>query len=116
MHLTKISYLGLVLMLAGCASHASSIEASYVSPSEYSGWSCENLLDEQNRLASEVRRVAGLQDENADADAVMVGVGAILLWPVLIGLTATEDREPELASLKGKYEAVQHKIREKNCG
>ncbi len=104
------------LFLAGCASHSASIEAAYVSPSQYSGWSCDQLQEEKQRLTHEVRKIADLQDENADADAVMMGVGLLVLWPVLFGLAATEDREEELSNLKGHYDAVGHEIREKNCG
>eukprot|EP00435_Cladocopium_sp_Y103_P076615 s1_g354.t1 len=107
---------GLVsLAVAGCASHASSIDARYVSPTIYLNWSCEQLEEERNRLASEARRVAGLQDENADADAAMMGVGLILFWPALIGLAATTDREDELAQLKGEYNAVDQAARKQVC-
>ncbi|WOF73793.1 hypothetical protein QMT40_001429 [Parvibaculaceae bacterium PLY_AMNH_Bact1] len=103
------------LAMVGCASHASSIEARYVSPTMYENWSCEQLGEERQRLAAEARRVAGLQDENADADAAMMGVGLILFWPALIGLAATEDREQELAQLKGEYKAADQAARRKVC-
>ena len=60
-------------------------------------------------------RIAGLQDENADADAAMMGVGLVLFWPALIGLAATEDREHELAQLKGEFNAADQAARKKVC-
>jgi hypothetical protein len=105
----------LSLALASCASHASSVEPRYVSPTVYENWSCKQLEDERQRLSSEARRIAGLQDENADADAAMMGVGLILFWPALIGLAATEDREEELGRLKGEYNAADQAARHKTC-
>jgi len=59
--------------------------------------------------------VSGLQRENANADAAMMTVGIIILWPVLFGLAATKDRKEELGRLKGEYEAVDLSSRTKQC-
>lgn len=101
--------------LVACASHPDNIEARYVSPVTYQTWSCEQLIDEKKRLDGEVIRVTGLQKENADADVAMMGVGLILFWPALIGLTATKDRKEELGKLRGEYEAVDQQIKTKAC-
>lgn len=100
---------------AGCASSPDSISARYVSPNMYQNWSCEQLIDEKTRLTKEVERVAGLQRENANADAAMMTVGLIIFWPALIGLAATKDRKGELGQLKGEYDAVDLSIRSKQC-
>jgi len=101
--------------VAACAASPDSIEARYVSPTTYQNWSCEQLYDEKLRVESEVRRVAGLQKENADADAALMGVGLLLFWPALFGLAATKDRADELGRLKGEYEALEQSIRSKQC-
>ncbi|MDX1711678.1 MAG: hypothetical protein R3316_11150 [Rhodovibrionaceae bacterium] len=111
----KASSLLCCAAVAGCASHADSIEASYVSQSQYADMSCEQLLKERQGVRDEVRRVAGLQDENADADVVLMSVGLILFWPALFGLAATKDREDELGRLKGQYEAIEDTLDEKDC-
>ncbi len=104
-----------VAQLAACASHPDSIEARYVSPITYQNWTCEQLVDEQKRLKSEVQRITGLQKENADADVALMGVGLILFWPALFGLAATKDREEELGKLKGEYDAIGEQMKTKGC-
>jgi hypothetical protein len=101
---------------AGCTTRPSSIDATYVSPATYQSWSCPQLQSERNRLVSEVERVSGLQRENANADAIFMGVGLILFWPALFGLAATKDRKDELGRLKGEYEAVDASIKSRQCG
>jgi|tagenome__1003787_1003787.scaffolds.fasta_scaffold20170147_1 hypothetical protein len=101
--------------LAACTKSPDSIDARYVSPTTYQAWSCEQLVDERMRLTREVDRVAGLQRENANADAALMGVGLIIFWPALIGLAATKDRKEELSRLKGEYEAVDSNVKGKQC-
>lgn len=64
---------------------------------------------------AEVRRISGVQDENADAHVVMTTVGVVLFWPLLFGLAATNDREDQLSSVKGEYEAVRTTMKKKRC-
>lgn len=104
-----------VIAQTGCASSPDSISARYVSPNMYQNWSCDQLIDEKMRLTKEVQRVAGLQRENANADAAMMTVGLIIFWPALIGLAATKDRKGELGQLKGEYDAVDLSLRTRQC-
>lgn len=101
--------------LSACTKSPDSVEARYVSPNMYNNWTCEQLVEERIRLSREVARVSGLQRENANADAAMMTVGVILLWPMLFGLAATTDRKDELGRLKGEYEAVDYSMKSKQC-
>lgn len=101
--------------LAACTKAPEKVDARYVSPATYQNWSCEQLTEEKMRLTKEVERVSGLQRENANADAAMMGVGLIIFWPALIGLAATTDRKDELGRLKGEYEAVDTQTKAKQC-
>lgn len=103
-----------VALAAACTRGPDSVQPRYVSPSQYSSWTCEQLADERIRLTSEVEHLTGLQRENANADTAMV-VGGIFLWPVLFGLAATNDRRDELGRVKGEYEAVDMAARMKAC-
>lgn len=115
----RVGRIAAALVLLGgqvaCTQRPENVTARYVSPVGYRVWTCDQLLDERARLISEVDRVAGLQRENANADAAMMTVGIILLWPVLFGLAATTDRREELGRLRGEYEAVEASRREKAC-
>lgn len=103
------------VMLSGCANHPDSIGARYVSPVAYQAYNCDQLGEERRRLSGEVDRIAGLQRENANGDAVMLTVGLVLFWPALIGMAATKDRKEELSRMKGEYEAVDAQARMKQC-
>ncbi len=101
--------------ITSCASNPDNIEGKYISPVIYQNWTCDQLTEERTRLTLEVARVTGLQRENAHADAAMMAVGLVLLWPVLFGLAATKDRKDEVARLKGEFEAVDQAVRVKQC-
>jgi hypothetical protein len=98
-----------------CTTSPDSVQARYISPVAYSAWQCDQLLEERARLTGEVRKFTDLQRENANADAAMMTVGIVLLWPVLFGLAATKDRKEDLARVKGEYEAVDQALRNKGC-
>lgn len=107
--------MAMILLVTSCASNPDNIEGKYVSPVIYQNWTCDQITEERVRLSREVTRISGLQRENAHADAAMMTVGIVLLWPVLFGLAATKDRKDEVARLKGEYEAVDHAMRQKQC-
>lgn len=107
--------MAILLLATSCASNPDNIEGKYVSPVIYQNWTCDQITEERVRLSREVTRISGLQRENAHADAAMMTVGIVLLWPVLFGLAATKDRKDEVARLKGEYEAVDQAMRQKQC-
>jgi len=67
------------------------------------------------RVSNQVRTVAGVQDKEASNDAVAMGVGMVLFWPALFFL-AGDDKEQELAQLKGEHQALQQSAIQKECG
>jgi hypothetical protein len=101
--------------LGACTKPPDKVDARYVSPTTYQNWSCDQLVEERRRLTAEVERVSGLQRENANADAALMGVGLIIFWPALIGLAATTDRKEELGRLKGEFDAVDVQTKAKQC-
>ena len=111
-----VSAVMIAATLAGCASSASSIKPSYVAESVYDSWSCEKLQVEKQRVDTELARISSDQNENAAADAAMVGVGVVLFWPVLFGLIATDDYEDQIAQLKGYQHAVTQEVTERCSG
>lgn len=99
----------------GCTTRPENVAPRYVSPVGYRSWTCDQLSEERTRLVGEVERVAGLQRENANADAALMTVGLVIFWPALFGLAATTDRRDELSRLRGEYEAVEADRRGKSC-
>ncbi len=102
------------LVTAGCASSSQNISASYVSPLQYQSFTCEQLTEEMLRVGRKAREVAGVQDSEADKDAVAMGVGLVLFWPALFFLIG-DDRKEELARLKGEGEAIEQTAIKKDC-
>jgi hypothetical protein len=103
------------VLLSACATRPENVTARYVSPTGYRAWSCADLTVERARLDGEVARIAQLQRENANADAMLLTVGLIVFWPALIGMAVTTDRREELGRLRGEYMAVETALREQNC-
>lgn len=99
-----------MLLLAGCAKSPDSISPSYISEVGYQSWSCEQLGQEEGRLAQALV-TASKQQENARTGDT---VGVILLGLPVSSLSG-ENIAPEIARLKGEKEAVHRAIRVKGC-
>ncbi|MEM9107536.1 MAG: hypothetical protein AAGC96_17965 [Pseudomonadota bacterium] len=102
-------------LISGCASQPGAVTASYVSPTVYASSSCQQITEERARIAEKVAEVAGEQQKKATGDAVAVGVGVVVFWPALFLLAAGKDKEAELASLKGNYDALNAAGVQKGC-
>lgn len=104
-----------VSMVVGCATHPENIKGTYVSPSVYGPSSCEEIVEERNRIAEQVAIIAGDQKKKATGDAVAMGVGLVVFWPALFLLAAGKDKEAELAAYKGNYDALNQAGVKKGC-
>jgi hypothetical protein len=93
------------LVVSGCAKSSSSVAGAYQSPSLYANWSCEQLAAEEGEVRRRVVVLAQKQDNAATRDAVAMGVGLVLFWPVLFVLAAG-DEEAQLSILKGQHDAL----------
>lgn len=69
---------------------------------------------EMQRVSRHVNEVTGIQQSEASGDAVALGVGLVLFWPALFFMIG-DDKEEELARLKGEYEALETAAIEKEC-
>ncbi|MBB4285916.1 hypothetical protein [Roseospira goensis] len=111
----SVATLSAALALAGCASSSENIAAAYVSPNQYANYSCDQIREEQGRVGTRVRQLAGDVDDNATGDAVAMGVGMILFWPALFFIEGDGPEANEYARLKGEHEALQKAAIEHNC-
>ena len=88
-----------------------------ISPTEYGGYTCVQLVDEMRGLSKQVSLLTGQIDEEADADAWQMGVGMVLFWPALFFLEGGDGAQAqEYAELKGRYSAVETQYKRTNCG
>lgn len=106
----------LALTVAGCASSAKEIPASYVSPLTYQSFTCEQLQMEAQRISARAAEISGVQDQKASGDAVKMGVGLILFWPTLFFIKGDGTTAAEVARLKGEMDAIEQASIQKNCG
>jgi hypothetical protein len=102
------------MVLSGCAKSADDVVSAYQSPMLYANWTCGQIAAEQGEVRGRVVALAQKQDGAATRDAVAMGVGLILFWPALFVLAAGDD-EGELASLKGRDEALRSAAAAKGC-
>jgi hypothetical protein len=104
-----------LLSSTACATAPENVEASYVSPVEFSNLSCDQIRVELTRIADRVRVVSGQQQQKHTTDAVALTVGLVVFWPALF-LMVGGDKRAELSDLKGQYEALDRAALERNCG
>jgi len=104
-----------VLVAAGCAQSAKNVEAAYVSPSAFSGRSCNSLMIERNEIVRNVNSLTEDQNKAATDDAVITGIALVLFWPAAIALAATKDKASALSVAKGNYDAITSTMEQKGC-
>jgi len=108
--------LAISTILVGCAEKSNDITPTYVSPLQFQSYSCRQLSQEAQRISSRASSVAGVQDKNAENDAVATGVALVLFWPAAFFIRGNKQNSAELARLKGELEAVEKMSIQKNCG
>ena len=110
-----MSYVALVLLVAGCASSSSEIRPAYVSPLQYQSLSCQQIGMEMERVSRRASEVAGVQDSNRTQDAWVTAGAIVLFWPAAFFIKGDGQSAAELSRLKGEFEALEKVSVEKNC-
>jgi hypothetical protein len=104
------------VIATGCASDPKKISAAYVSPAQYRGWTCDQIVDESAYIERRSIELYQSLKKEADADKWQMGVGLILFWPALFALEGGDGPEAaEYSRLKGEYEALRRVSVEKRC-
>jgi hypothetical protein len=104
------------LALAGCASRAADVTATYVSPMQYQSYTCAQLAAEAQRVSAAAAAAAGNQDSQATKDAVATTVGVIVFRPTLFLIGGDKQNAAQLAQLKGQMDATEQTSIQKQCG
>ncbi len=105
-----------LLVLAACASQPEEIGTTYVSPVHYKNFDCEQLNLEAERVSRRALELHASLKDTADTDEVQMGVGLILLWPVLFFLEGGDGAEAmEYARIKGERDAIEKRSIEQKC-
>jgi len=104
----------LLAFLSGCAASPDSITGTYVSPLQYSTYSCDQIKMEMMRVSRKVSEVTGQQQKARTKDAWALGVGLVLFWPAIFFMIGGDKKE-ELAHLKGEFDALESAAIQKEC-
>ncbi len=104
-----------VLLFTMCSTSPDKIDATYVSPLQYSNYSCDQIRQELIRINRRVAELSGKQQKEATKDAVAMTVALVIFWPALF-LLIGPDQKAEISRLKGEYEALETVAIEKSCG
>lgn len=103
------------LLLGACAKSTDDISAQYVSPLQYSGYSCRQMRQEMQRLSRRVSEISGVVNKQASDDNAQMAIGLILLWPTLFALDGDTPQAAEYARLSGEFDALEQAAIQKNC-
>ncbi|MEL7214251.1 MAG: hypothetical protein AAGK92_16425 [Pseudomonadota bacterium] len=114
----RILVLSVALMsvLMGCAQKSDKIGATYVSTLEYEPYNCRQLAAEAGRISSRAAELAGVQDKQAQSDAIATGAAIVLFWPAAFFIGGNKTNAAELARLKGELEAIEKASIQRDCG
>jgi hypothetical protein len=105
-----------ICVMSACATHPDHIPPSYTSPMQYQSYSCKQIGAEMQVVSTRVSELYGLQEKAATNSDVEMGVGLVLLWPVLFMLDSNSAQAAEYARLKGEFDALEKEGIQKKCG
>lgn len=108
--LKAITTLGAAVALTACAQKPESIQAAYVSPTSYQGWSCQQLQSEATRVDAALQRASAAQEKARSNDTVGVIFLGLPVSSLSGGNVATQ-----IADLKGRKDVIEQTQIQRNC-
>jgi hypothetical protein len=111
--------LGIVALgaaLMGCASAASDIAPSYVSPVAYQSYTCQQLALEAQAISTRASTLSGAQDKQRTNDGLATAAAIVIFWPAAFLVGGDKQTAAELAQMKGQMVAVEQASNAKKCG
>jgi len=111
-------YLGVMALgagLAGCASSASDITPSYISPVQYSSYTCQQLGLEAQSVSARAAALSGAQDSQRTKDAIATTAAVVIFWPAAFLVGGDKQTAAELGQMKGQMVAIEQASIAKKC-
>lgn len=104
------------ILLSGCAASAENRPTTYISPSQFQTYSCDELLKATDRIQTRVSELLGkTNDASPSKDKWILGADLSLSWAALFALGGSKEQEAEYEQLKSEYDAIQHWAVMKQC-
>jgi hypothetical protein len=110
--------LGTVLFaagLAGCASSAADITPSYISPVQYSSYSCQQLGLEAQAVSARAAALSGAQDSQRTKDAIATTAAVVIFWPAAFLVGGDKQTASEFGQMKGQMVAIEQASIARKC-
>lgn len=101
--------------LAGCASSASDIAPTYVSPVMYQSYNCQQLAMEAQGVSTRAAALSGAQDSQHTKDALVTTAAVVVFWPAAFFVGGDKQTAAELAQMKGQMVAIEQASIAKKC-
>ena len=112
----KALAIAIAAILSGCASDPANISAASVSPMQYNGYDCAQVVAELDRVTKRANELNTSLKDKADNDSTQMALGMVIFWPALFFLEGGDGPEAaEYARLKGEKEAIEKTAIAKNC-
>lgn len=106
----------LVVLAAGCASRSADVAPRATSAEAFAYWECERLFDESDQVQQRAADVAYAVDARAGNNIIALGLGVTVFWPALLAMRPDGLEAQELATLKGRHDALQQAMARRGCG
>ena len=101
--------------LGGCASSASDIASSYISPVAYQSYTCQQLALEAQAISTRAATLSGAQDSQRTKDGVATAAAIVIFWPAAFFVGGDKQTAAELANMKGQMVAIEQASIAKRC-
>jgi hypothetical protein len=102
-------------LAAGCATRSADVKPEPVPPEQFATWRCEQLAEEVDRVQQRAADVAYAVDAHAGNNIIALSLGLTVFWPALIAMRPDGPDAAELASLKGRFEALHAAAAARGC-
>ncbi len=112
---TRMLIIAISVLLTGCATYPSKMEANYVNSQLYGNWDCDRIERKTERTKERGNILYEKLDERARTDNWQGAVGVLLIWPALFLLDGDGAEAKEFKEIKGEYKALSSAAQEKSC-
>jgi hypothetical protein len=116
--ISNMRILGIVALgaaLGGCASSASDIGPSYISPVAYQSYTCQQLGLEAQAISTRAATLSGAQDSQRTKDGLVTAAAIVVFWPAAFFVGGDKQTAAELANMKGQMVAIEQASIAKKC-
>jgi hypothetical protein len=108
----------LLLVFSGCATKTTKLKPTPASNEQleaYKLYSCTQITSSLAVLEKRAQRVAGIQNDKAKSDAILISWGWILYGVPYLFLDGNSNEKAEFETILGQKQALEDLLIQKNC-